>query len=401
MLYSPKTIISIIGGGPAAMMLACELNENLFDVHIYEQKNQIGKKFLVAGNGGFNLTNGSELEPLLSAYEAPSIILESIRRFDNEALRKWLSNIGIETFVGSSGRVFPIAGIKPIQVLQVIKEKLHDKNVQIHTRHQWRQSNETTNTFITEKGEITVPTDITVLAMGGASWQKTGSDGKWLNTLQENGIKCVEFEPANCALHTHWPESVKVHEGKPLKNIALRLGDDCIKGELVITAKGIEGTPAYTFSHKVAHALKLNHEAIVTLDLKPHSNKEDLIKKVARSEMAISKQLKNKLSLSTAAIALLKSNSTKEEFLNPELLVEKIKNLPLTITSIANIDEAISVTGGIAQSEYQHNYQISNKLSTYAIGEMLDWHAPTGGYLLQACFSMGWDLAQSLNQKYG
>lgn len=395
-----KKIISIIGGGPAAMMLACQLDSNLFEIRIYEKMNQIGKKFLVAGKGGFNLTSGDDMADLIRAYDAADVIIQSIRRFGNDDLRNWLSNIGIETFIGSSGRVFPEPSIKPIHVLNTIKSEMAKNQVTINTGYTWISTDQSGNTFIHKEEKVHIASDITVCAMGGASWSKTGSDGSWKEEISKMNIRCNTFAPANCALHLDWPESVKLHEGKPLKNIALSYQKQYIKGELVITKKGLEGTPAYTLSNAIGRELEANDSAVIYLDLKPNMSLKSVMEKLDNSDAPMSKRLKNRLSLSPQAIAILKAHIAKEEFLNTKTLATKIKSLSLHISGLAPIDEAISSTGGIAESVFDEEYRITTVAEIYAIGEMLDWHAPTGGYLLQACFSMGWDLAQKLNSKH-
>jgi len=395
-----KRTVAIIGGGPAALMLACALDENKFDVTLYEKNFAPGRKFLVAGDGGFNLTHSEEIDVFVSRYTPSSFLDKSLRAFTNKDLRDWLKKLGIETFVGSSKRVFPVKGIKPIDVLNAILGELKRKSVSIKTRHAWKGWNNNTGLlFNHDEKEIVINPDIVVFALGGASWSKTGSDGSWTKFFEGQKIKCIPFQPSNCAYGVNWQKPfLSQWEGKSLKNISLACAGAEKKGELVITKFGIEGGAVYALSPQIRKQLSETKKAIVYLDLKPSFSLADLKNKLAsKKEGSLSQFLKDELNLSGLQLALLKSLLSKEEFMDAATLAEKIKHLPLTITGSAPIDEAISTVGGIAMEEVDEAFQLKKLRDHYAIGEMLDWDAPTGGYLLQACFSMGYFVAQNLN----
>lgn len=395
-----KRAIAIIGGGPAAMMLAATLDEQKFDVTIYEKNSALGRKFLVAGDGGFNLTHSENTEQFISRYTPASFFSSIITSFTNTDLRNWLNNIGIETFVGSSKRVFPLKGIKPIDVLNAILDLLKKKNVSIKIRHTWKGWNDNELIFETANQPINVKTDIVIFALGGGSWQVTGSDGKWTNYFSEKGIDIIPFQASNCAYEIKWGnEFIKIAEGASLKNISLKCGEKEKKGELVITKFGLEGGSIYALSPEIRKQLNSNNSAKIFLDLKPSPTVAEIKNKISnKGNKSLSKHLENELSLNQVQLALLKTVLSKTDFINIETLSEKIKNLELTITSAAPVDEAISTVGGISLNEIDNNFQLKKLPGHYIIGEMLDWDAPTGGYLLQGCFSMGYFLAKRLNE---
>jgi uncharacterized flavoprotein (TIGR03862 family) len=384
-----KQSVAIIGGGASALMLAAQLDEVKFDVTIYEGNSALGRKFLVAGDGGFNLTHSEELDKFISRYTPSDFFKHIISTFTNNDLRDWLKKIGIETFIGSSKRVFPIEGIKPIDVLNAILNELKRKNVSIQTNHTWKGFND---------GEVKA--NITVFALGGASWKVTGSDGAWTKYFLEKGIEIVPFQASNCAYEVKWkPEFISVAEGKSLKNILLRCDVQEKKGELVITKFGLEGGAIYALSPHIRKQLNKQGKTIVYLDLKPSLTVEQIKDKFrARGNRTIKKLLIDRLSFDDAQIELLKTILSKEEFTDLAVLAAKLKALPIIITSAAPIDDAISTVGGISLNEIDTNFQLKKLPNTYCIGEMLDWDAPTGGYLLQGCFSMGYCLAQHLNE---
>jgi uncharacterized flavoprotein (TIGR03862 family) len=397
-----KKSVNIIGGGPAALMLACMLDQNKFDVTIYEKNNAPARKFLVAGDGGFNLTHSEEIENLISRYTPESFLEKSVRAFTNNDLREWLKKLGIETFVGSSKRVFPIKGIKPIDVLNAFLTGLKRKNVAIKTLHEWKGWNKSAELVFDVKGEEKkISSDITVFSLGGASWSKTGSGGAWAKYFEEKKIKITPFQASNCAYEIKWGKSfLSQWEGKSLKNISLSCSSSEKKGELVITKFGIEGGAVYALGPQIRNQLAENGSGQIFVDLKPTLSIADIKNKLSqKSKNNLTQQIKEELKLDGLQIALLKSVSTKEEFTDIKTLSEKIKKLPLTILSSAVIDEAISTVGGISLDEVDENFQLKKLPNNYVIGEMLDWDAPTGGYLLQACFSMGAYLGQYLTVK--
>lgn len=395
-----KRTVAIIGGGPSALMLACALDEKKFDVTLYEKNFAPGRKFLVAGDGGFNLTHAEEIDAFVSRYTPSSFLEKSLRAFTNRGLRDWLKKLGIETFVGSSKRVFPVKGIKPIDVLNVFLKELKRKNIPIKTQHEWMGWNQKQELLFAHNGAmVSVKPNIVAFALGGASWSKTGSNGSWTKSFSEKNINIVPFQASNCAHGVNWQKALLSQwEGKSLKNISLTCAGAEKKGELVITKFGIEGGAVYALSPQIRKQLAETNMAIVYLDLKPSFSLTDLKNKLAsKKDGSLSQFLKDEINLNGLQLALLKSLLSKEEFMDAATLAEKIKHLPLVITSAAPIDEAISTVGGIALEEIDETFQLKKLRDNYVIGEMLDWDAPTGGYLLQACFSMGYFVAQKLN----
>lgn len=391
-----KSLI-IIGGGPAALLLAAEIDTKKYHVTICEQKKTVGRKFLVAGEGGLNLTYNSSLEDLINQYSPSEFMDIIIRQFTNKDLIKWLNHLGIPTFIGSSNRVFPELGIKPSEVLKKIVAFIKTKNVQILFNKNWIGWNDKGNLIFEDSEEI--KTDITVFALGGASWKVTGSDGKWSNPFQEKNIKIKPFRAANCAFFVDWDKNfINTNEGKPLKNIALNYNDYTAKGELVISKFGLEGNALYALSEKIQNTLLTEQSTVIYLDLKPTLTIEQLKTKYKNSKLfKVTDILKKELNLDRTSIAVLKHFTDKETFSNSDLLVETIKRVPITIKFAEEIDKAISTLGGISLDEIDKNLELKKMLNSYAIGEMLDWYAPTGGYLLQGSFSMGFVLAKYLN----
>lgn len=392
-----KKTVAIIGGGPSAFAAAAFLDSALFDITIYERNKTVGRKFLVAGKGGFNLTHSEPIDQLISRYSESPTLETALKSFTNDDLRTWLESIEIPTYIGSSKRIYPEKGIKPIEVLNKILTVIEANSVQIEYEKEWKGWN--------DKGELkfangeTIAPDITIFSLGGGSWKISGSDGSWAPHFKQIGIEPIPFLPANCAYNINWKkEFIEKNEGLPLKNIAICSDDKICKGEVVITKFGIEGNAIYALSSEIQAQLSDSGNAIVYLDMKPSFTEDQILTKLCDSSLKTTDILRRKLNLSKVQIDLLKSNLTKEEFLSKLQLTEKIKYFPLEIESAAPLDEAISTTGGISMDAISENFELHQKKGTYCVGEMLDWNAPTGGYLLQACFSMGAFLAGVLNK---
>ncbi len=393
-----KKRISIIGGGSAAIAFAAHIDTNKFDVVLFEKNKAIARKFLVAGDGGFNLTHGSGINEMLKEYEPLGFLDEALCQFSNEDFRQWLKGIGIETYTGSSGRVFPIKPTKPIEVLQAIIKVLKKKGIQIQTGKQWTGWN--LDNSIQLNGSESVQSNIVVYALGGSSWKVTGSDGSWLSLFNSKNIPNKEFKAANCAFKIQWPKEFATHHvGKALKNITLS-SSKTYTGELSITSFGLEGNAIYPLSTEIQTELSTIGEASVFIDFKPMFSYEALLSKLEKSkEKSISNKLKADLALSNTAIQMVKNHLSKEAYADYISLSKSIKRLPLKIIAAAPIDEAISTSGGIALEAIDENFQLKALPNHYCIGEMLDWTVPTGGYLLQGCFSMGVKLASHLNDQ--
>ena len=390
-----KKNISIIGGGPAAMSLASFLDGTTYNITLYEKNKALGRKFLVAGKGGFNLTHSEQLATLTDRYTPTSFFRETLNSFSNEDFRAWLEKIGIPTFIGSSYRVYPQKGIKPIEVLNAIELGIKQNNVAIQYNKNWQGWNSKGKIIFSDGSAIS--SDVVVFALGGGSWHITGSDGAWQNPFHHQGISTPPFQPSNCAFGIDWPISIKEKfSGTPLKNIRISCGEKAQKGEAVLTEFGLEGNAIYALSPEIREGLK-SRDAKISIDFKPQLSAAEIQQKLSTSAyLKRSEQLKKELKLSPLQLSLLRTYVDKKAFLNDRTLAEKIKSFELNITKTATLNEAISSVGGISLNEITDSFELKKLPQHYCIGEMLDWDAPTGGYLLQACFSMGYYLAQRL-----
>ncbi len=382
-------------------MLACELNTAKFDVSIYEKNGALGRKFLVAGEGGLNLTHSENQKNFITRYTPASFFENSFLHFSNKDFILWLNELGITTFVGSSGRVFPSRGIKPIEVLNTFLNKIKKNKVEIFTKHTLKKFSHE-NILYFESGSVLkeIKSDIIIFCLGGASWPVTGSDGIWTALIKEKGIQINPFKASNCSFKINWPDAiVSKIEGKVLKNISITCGGKIHLGEIVLTKTGIEGSGIYPLSPEIRIQLEEKKIAEIVLDFKPNLSLEKIQEKLNSkpSETNITEHLKKHLNLSNIHVQLLKSYLSKEDFLNNIILSKKVKEFKLLITETGPIEDAISTIGGIDLKEIDSNFQLKKLPECYAIGEMLDYDAPTGGYLLQSCFSMAKFLSDRLN----
>ena len=391
-----KKSISILGGGTAALCLAAALNADIFDVTIFEKKGSLARKFLVAGDGGFNLTHSENLSEFKSRYTPNGFLDTALDHFSNADFRSWLLDLSIPTFVGSSKRIFPEKGIKPIDVLKTIEDHLVRKNVKFRFKNTFiGWDNEDNLKFDSE--EI-VKSDYVVFALGGASWKVTGSDGQWMSLFEDKGIQTIPFKSSNCAFKIDWEEKfLQKHKGTALKNISISINKIIQKGEVVITEFGLEGNAIYGLSPQIQSELTVKKDVVIHVDFKPTLERKKVLEKLSASALNVTTTLKDVLKLNKATIDLVKITLTKEEFLDTKFLANVIKNFPLTITEAASLDEAISTSGGIDLAAVNSNYELKSLKHQFCIGEMLDWDAPTGGYLIQACASMGFYLGDKLN----
>lgn len=375
----------IIGAGPAGLMAAQTLAEKGYKVQVFEQNKAAARKFLVAGNGGFNLTHSEEIERFLEKYDAKEI-QEIVKNFANDKVVEWLTNLGITTYIGSSGKIFPTKNFKPIQVLKTWLDHLHKIGVEIHYEKKFVDFDEE---FVYFEKDSKVEYSKLILAMGGGSWKKTGSDAKWIPILKRKNIEIISLQSANSGYNT--PERFHQLQGQYLKNIQVSFQGNEKIGEVVFTKYGIEGSPIYYLNR-----FTRTHEFPLTIhiDLKPNLSEAEILEQLKSSEK-ISPILKKKLKLSTTALNLLKTLD-KETYTNIELLARLVKKFPLEILSFRPIDEVISTAGGIAFSALNSNLELKNFPNVFCAGEMIDWEAPTGGYLLQACFSTGFWVGDSI-----
>lgn len=391
-----KKSIAIIGCGSSGLLLASFLDAEKFDITIYEKNKTAGRKFLVAGKGGFNLTHSEPITEFIKRYTPCNFLKESLLNFTNDAFRDWLKTVGIPTYVGSSKRVYPKEGIKPIKVLNTILNHLKEKGINFKYEHTFSGWDSRNNLTINDQ---IISTDYTVFSLGGASWKITGSNGNWLEKFKEKEIKTIPFQASNCAFKIDWKSKfIDKNEGKPLKNIAISCLGKTQKGEAVITKFGLEGNALYALSPQIRMQLKHEEKAVIFIDFKPVFTLEVVLSKITSSNQKNTSQiLKKELKLSPAQIELLKAHLSKEDYLDVETLSKNIKNFPLKIIELAAIDEAISTAGGIDLDAVDSNFQLHKIPNQFCIGEMLNWDAPTGGYLIQGCASNGVFLAQYLN----
>ncbi len=398
-----KKTIAIIGAGPASLMLAASLDAALFDITIYEQKKAIARKFLVAGDGGLNITHSEPLQSFIQKYTPADFIKPYLECFSNSDLQIWLQTVGIETFTGTSKRVFPLKNIKPIEVLNAIENAVIKNKVVIKTEYKWLGWNDNNALIFENKGNIeSVNANIVVFGLGGGSWAKTGSDGNWTQLFNSKNIEIIPFQASNCAFKINWDKDIITQiEGKALKNISISCEDKTIFGEVVLTNFGIEGNAVYAHSNVIRNQINENGFAEIHIDFKTNVTVENIVTKLKsnrKSNISFTKHIENQLNLTKQQIVLLKNYLDKESFNDIEILAKTIKNFPLKLTDLAPIDEAISTVGGVCLNEINTDFELKSLPNHYCIGEMLNWDAPTGGYLLQACFSMGKYLATNLNK---
>ncbi len=387
--------VAIIGGGPAGLMAAEVLSQAGVRVDLYDGMPSVGRKFLLAGVGGMNITHSEAWPAFLSRYaeRAPNIA-PLLRAFDADALCRWIHELGIETFIGSSGRVFP-TDMKAAPLLRAWLKRLRDSRVVIHTRHRWLGWDESGALRIdSPEGEKTLNPDATLLALGGGSWSRLGSDGAWMLPLEQRGVGLAPLQPSNCGFEVQaWSEvMVSKFAGAPLKNIAIGLNDDIPRlGECVITATGIEGSLIYALSAPIREAINVHGAATIHIDLLPGRPVDKLHAALSkpRGSRSMAKHLHSQVGIDGVKAALLRELTDAATFADPALLARAIKALPLTLVKPRPLDEAISSAGGVTFEAMDERLMLKALPGVFCAGEMLDWEAPTGGYLLTACFASG------------
>ncbi|MFJ5235321.1 TIGR03862 family flavoprotein [Pseudomonas neuropathica] len=387
--------VAIIGGGPAGLMAAEVLSQAGIRVDLYDGMPSVGRKFLLAGVGGMNITHSEAYPAFLSRYaERAPQIAPLLRGFDADALCKWIHALGIETFIGSSGRVFP-TDMKAAPLLRAWLKRLRDSGVVIHTRHRWLGWDAHGALRIdSPEGEITFKPDATLLALGGGSWARLGSDGAWMLALEQRGVGLAPLQPSNCGFEVQaWSElMVSKFAGAPLKNIAIGLNDDIPRlGECVITATGIEGSLIYALSAPIREAINQHGAAVIHIDLLPGRPVDKLQAALSkpRGSRSMAKHLHSQVGIDGVKAALLRELTDAATFAEPALLARAIKALPLTLVKTRPLDEAISSAGGVTFEAMDERLMLKALPGVFCAGEMLDWEAPTGGYLLTGCFASG------------
>jgi uncharacterized flavoprotein (TIGR03862 family) len=385
----------------AAEMLA----KSGLKVTVYDQKPSPARKFLMAGRGGLNITHSEPLDQFLTRYgSAASFLAPSIRAFPPEALRAWCAELGQETFTGSSGRVFP-KSMKASPLLRAWLTRLSALGIGFVLNTAWEGWNEGGELVFTgPNGPVHTKADITLLALGGASWPKLGSAGNWTKILAAKNIPLAPFKPSNCGFLAAWSDTFRERfTGTPIKSVHLRFEDIKSAGDLVITKYGIEGGPVYALSSRLRDEIERQGKAVLHVDLRPGLGESALTKRLSAQQKrdSFSNFLRKTAGLCPAAIGLLRETEENLSGLGPEDLTARIKACPIPLISAAPIERAISSAGGIRLEAIDENFMLRDLPGVYAIGEMLDWEAPTGGYLLQATFSMAVRTAQGIIAKHG
>jgi len=376
--------VLVIGGGPAGLHAADVANAAGAHVMVCEAQRSVGRKFLVAGRGGLNLTHGEPAENFPARYvDEPERWRDLLRDFGPAELRAWAADLGVETYVGTSGRIFP-RGQKAAGLLRAWIRRLRARGVEFRTGTRLlnfaRDENQWSVEFQTASEKFPVSTDSIVLALGGASWPETGSDGRWPEILEAHGIEITPWQPANCGWNVDWsPELLARAEGLPLKNLTVRAGEESVSGELLITRDGLEGGAIYRLGRK----LRLMSEPRLALDFKPQLTIEAMRERIANLPAT---EWFRAWKLSNAAIALLETKSP-HDLNDVEGSIALVKNFTVALRGPRPIAEAISSAGGVPWCELDESLMLRKLPGVFVAGEMIDWEAPTGGYLLQGCFA--------------
>lgn len=394
---SPNAVV--VGGGPAGLMAAEVLAQAGVAVDLYDAMPSVGRKFLLAGKGGLNLTHSEPLQPFTARYgDSSERVATWLAAFGPQALRDWAKGLGIDTFVGSSGRVFP-SDLKAAPLLRAWLHRLRSSGVRFHMRHRWLgwgdpgEGGAHTLRFGSPSGDVSVRAAAVVLALGGASWARLGSDGAWVPLLAERGVRIAPLRPSNCGFDVaRWSDHLRTtFAGAPLKNVALRCGSFFQRGEFVLTETGIEGSLVYAASAVLREAIAEHGAVVAEIDLLPERTAEFVRDEVARprGSRSLSTHLKSRLGIDGAKAALLYELLPRERLTDAAALAAAIQALPITLVAARPIDEAISTAGGVRLDELDESCMLERLPGVFCAGEMLDWEAPTGGYLLTASLASG------------
>ncbi|HJW40345.1 MAG TPA: TIGR03862 family flavoprotein [Rhizomicrobium sp.] len=397
-----KPTVAVIGAGPAGLMAAEVLSASGVAVTVYDSMPSVGRKFLIAGRGGLNLTHSEPFESFVTRYGgATSKLLPMLEAFPPSALIAWANGLGQETFVGSSGRVFPKA-MKASPLLRAWLARLGQQGAQFQLRHSWRGwSDDGALLFDTPAGPHAIAADATLLALGGASWPKLGSTGGWVPILADHGVRIVPQRPANCGFAVAWSESFRDRfAGQPLKNVALRFGELAARGDALVTTYGLEGGAVYALSSHLRDAIAESGTATLKIDLRPDMTEQRLTERLGRSRSKDSiSNILRKAGFSALDINLARECGQLPS--DPAGLAAHFKALSLVLAASQPIARAISTAGGVSFEAVGDDLMLKAVPGTFVAGEMLDWEAPTGGYLLQACFATGAFAARAIAHRIG
>ena len=403
--------VAIIGGGPAGLMAAEVISGQGVKVDVYDSMPSLGRKFLLAGKGGLNITHSEPFEKFVSRYGERRANLEPMLNiFGPEEVREWVRGFGIDTFVGTSGRVFPV-GMKASPLLRAWLQRLSDSGVSFHLRHKWTgwlsdkrstpQSGSVDKSlhFVNPEGEVAIKADATVLALGGGSWARLGSDGAWISWLQDAGAEVRPLRPSNCGFEVAWtPHFRERFEGQPIKSVVLSFESFHQQGEFIVTKEGVEGSLIYAASALLRDEIEARGKAVMMLDLAPDRSHEWLVERLSRSRgsRSMASHLEKMVSIKGVKAGLLREFLSKEDFWNVQPLAHFIKNLPIPLIATRPLDEAISSAGGVTFESLDEHLMMRSMPGVFCAGEMLDWEAPTGGYLITACMASGYAAGQGV-----
>jgi uncharacterized flavoprotein (TIGR03862 family) len=396
-MHKPQSI-AVIGAGPAGLMAADILSAAGLTVTVYDRMPSVARKLLIAGRGGLNLTHSEPLDRFKARYGAAAARLAPIiEAFPPQALIEWAEGLGQPTFVGSSGRIFP-KSLKASPLLRAWLARLNTQGVEIKTRHSWQGWTATGDLIFAN--DVTAKADATILALGGASWPRLGSNGAWVDIFVKQGVPITPLRPANMGFTVAWSDPFRRFEGEPLKGIALTFNGRTVRGEAMITKTGIEGGAFYALSAPLREAIEGQGTATPTIDLRPDITQADLTTKLSRprGSDSLSNFLRKAINLAPVAINLLRETYGAPAA-DSATLAAQIKAAPLKLTGTQPIERAISTAGGIKLEALDEDLMLRAMPNVYAVGEMLDWEAPTGGYLLQATFATAVTAARAILRK--
>lgn len=390
--------LAVVGGGPAGLMAAETARAAGIDVDLFDAKGSVGRKFLIAGKGGLNLTHSEPFEAFVARFrEAADWVEPWLREFGADELRSWARGFGVDTMIGSSGRVFP-TDLKAAPLLRGWVKRLRDHGVRFHVQHRWQGWDDNGGLiFSTPDGERCIAARATVLALGGASWPELGSDGQWVEHFARLTQDLAPLRPANCGFECDWSEVFATrHAGAPVKPVNLRFTEvsgceQTQQGEFIVTAHGIEGSLIYALSAPLRDALEAQGGIEIRLDLAPDRTPDRLTRELSspRGKRSLSEHLRRHTGLSPVKIGLLHEGLPRPLSADPGMLAHAIKSLPLRLKRTRPIAEAISSAGGVRRAALDPQLMLHSRPGVFCAGEMLDWEAPTGGYLLTACFASG------------
>ena len=394
--------VAVIGGGPAGLMAAEVISTHGVPVDVYDAMPSLGRKFLMAGKSGLNLTHSEAFEQFVSRYGKRRPQIEPLlKTFGPDELIEWVHGLGIVTFVGTSRRVFPVE-MKASPLLRAWIKRLNDSGVTFHPRHKWTGFlADKSLRFESPNGDVTIKPDAVVLALGGGSWSRLGSDGAWVPWLRNAGAQVKPLRPSNCGFDVAWsPHFRERFDGHPVKSTVLSFGGLRQQGEFIITKEGVEGGLIYTASALLRDEIEAKGRAVMMLDLAPNRSHERLVKKLSkpRGSRSMATHLEKTVHITGVKAGLLHEFVSKDDFSSAESLAHFIKNLPVSLTAPRPLDEAISSAGGVTFESLDEHLMLKSMPGVFCAGEMLDWEAPTGGYLLTACFASGYAAGQGVLQ---